>query len=91
YVKEPTPLNKNKTINKNFIQLVSSRFFSVWVLDVKLASDFVQDQAFMIATVIDGHGTVSGHTVKKGSCFIIPFEYGKVFVEGNLRLIISSP
>ncbi|MBP5251883.1 MAG: class I mannose-6-phosphate isomerase [Treponema sp.] len=87
--KEP-PLNPSKTSNKNLVQKVSCPFFTVWTLDVNGEQTVVQDQKFMIATVVEGEGSVDSFSIKKGMSFIIPFEYGRIIFNGNMQLVISA-
>ena len=82
--------NPNKTINKNFDELVSCPYFSVWTLGVHGRTEIIQDQKFMLASVVDGGGTVDGNAIRKGSHFIFPYEYGRAVFEGDMRLVVSA-
>ena len=82
--------NPNKTINKNLNELVSCSYFSVWTLGVHGKVEIVQDQSFMLVSVVEGGGTVDGKAVRKGRHFILPFEYGSAVFEGDMQLVISA-
>ena len=82
--------NPHKTINKNLVELVSCPYFSVWTLDVQGRAEIVQDQKFMLASVVEGAGTVDGKIVRKGSHFMLPYEYGWVTFEGDMHLVLSA-
>ena len=82
--------NPHKTINKNFGELVSCPYFSVWTLGVQGRAEIVQDQKFMLVSVVEGAGTVDGKAVRKGSHFILPYEYGRAVFEGDMHLVISA-
>ena len=71
-------------------ELVSCPYFSVWTLGVHGEVEIVQDQKFMLASVVEGGGTVDGKAVRKGSHFILPFEYGAAVFEGDMQLVISA-
>ena len=80
----------NKTINKNLDELVSCPYFSVWTLDVHGKAEIAQDQKFMLVSVVEGAGTVDGKAIRKGSHFILPYEYGRAIFEGDMQLVISA-
>ena len=80
----------HKTINKNLGELVSCPYFSVWTLGVHGRAEIVQDQKFMLVSVVEGAGTVDGKAVRKGSHFILPYEYGRAVFEGDMQLVISA-
>ena len=82
--------NPHKTINKNLHELVSCPYFSVWTLDVQGRAEIAQDQKFMLASVVEGAGTVDGKAVRKGSHFMLPYEYGRVTFEGDMHLVLSA-
>ena len=50
----------------------------------------MQDQKFMLASVVEGAGTVDGKAVRKGSHFMLPYEYGRAVFEGDMQLVISA-
>ena len=82
--------NPHKTINKNLGELVSCPYFSVWTLGVHGRAEIVQDQKFMLVSVVEGAGTVDGKAVRKGSHFMLPYEYGRAVFEGDMQLVISA-
>ena len=53
-------------------------------------TEIAQDQKFMLASVVEGAGTVDGRAIRKGSHFILPYEYGRVTFEGDMQLVISA-
>jgi mannose-6-phosphate isomerase len=87
--KEP-PKNSRKTCNTNMHELVGCSFFSVWTLDVKDTAEIIQDQKFMLVSVIDGSGEADGIPIRKGMHFILPFEYGTAGFKGRMSLVISA-
>jgi mannose-6-phosphate isomerase len=90
FVEKKPPKNPAKTENRSMYELVSCPFFSVWTLDVAGRSEIIQDQNFMIVSVIAGSGTVDGITVSKGTHFILPAEYGIAVFTGRMKMVISA-
>ncbi len=43
----------------------------------------------MNVSVIEGYGMVDDKEIKKGSHFILPYNYGRVKFTGEMELIIS--
>lgn len=72
-------------------ELINSRYYRVWKLDVNRKARFPMQLPFMLGSVVDGVGAVDDIVVSKGSHFIIPSGYGNVTVTGEMELILSSP
>lgn len=70
--------------------LISCDFYKVWKLDVKTAVKVEQKYPFLLASVLDGAGSVDGTAVKKGDHFILPAGYGEAVLEGSMELILST-
>ena len=87
--KEP-PKNLGKTQNKNLIQLVSCPKFTVWKKDIKTEDSIIQDQPFMLVSVLEGEGSIDDTHIQKGNHFILPSQYGQAHFSGNMEIIISS-
>ena len=49
-----------------------------------------QKYPFLLASVLEGEGSVDGTPVKKGAHFILPAGYGKAVFAGNMELILST-
>ena len=80
---------QNLTVNE-LHELVSCDFYRVWKLVVKGTCELDQAYAFLNVSVIEGKGTMDGRSVKRGDHLILPFEYGKVSLEGEMELILST-
>ena len=50
----------------------------------------VQDQKFLLGSVIEGLATMNGIEVKKGDHFILPAGMEDITVEGNASFIFSA-
>ena len=81
---------KVETKNGWFSQLVNCDYYTVWKADVKGKETLVQDQAFLLASVIDGSCRIDGESVKKGDHFLIPSGAGEMTVEGEASFIFST-
>lgn len=79
------------TENNSYLRehLVSCSYYNVERIVVKEKAEIMQDNRFMNVSVVEGKGTVDGIEIKKGSHFILPFEYGEAVFEGEMELIIS--
>ncbi len=88
-----TPVEFRKEIKKydNMIRekLISCNYYTVEKIDISGRAKLLQPYKFMNISVIDGYGSVDGMLVKKGTHFIIPYNYGSVQLDGNLSMIIS--
>lgn len=70
--------------------LIACDFYKVWKIDVKDSMTFLQDEKFLLASVVAGGGQLNGEPIKKGDHFILPFGFGKVELTGEMELIISA-
>lgn len=70
--------------------LVNCRYFSVnkYVITSNMRIDNCSH--YIIVDVVEGNGSIDGHSLKAGDNFIIPANYGDAEITGNLMLMISS-
>ena len=78
------------TANSWFEELISCPRYTVWKGSVNGKAELVQDRKFMLVSVIEGNGTINGTSIKMGDHFILPCDFGKAEVEGNLTVICSA-
>ena len=71
-------------------QLEANPYYTVWKIDVEKEFSFVQKYPFMDMSVIEGEGLINGQMIKKGDHFVIPSEFGKIELRGNMQLIAST-
>jgi len=81
---------QKKTINDWFEQLITCEYYTVWKAQVNGKAMIIQDQKFLLGSVIDGNATMDGCEVKKGDHFILPVDVVDVKVEGNATFIFSA-
>lgn len=79
-----------KSVNAWFHQLVTCAYYTVWRADLKGKKMLVQDQKFLLGSVIEGEAVMDGILVKKGTHFIIPYGMKDMEVEGNATFIFSA-
>ena len=84
-VKHYAGLSKNK-----WHELITCKYYKVFKLDLDGSVDFEQKYPFLNMSVLEGKGTINGQEIKKGDHFIIPAEYGKVELTGNMQIIAST-
>ena len=72
---------------------VDNDFFTVYKWDILDHYSFDQKENFMLASVIEGHGTFNTAdqevTLKKGDHFLMPYGLGQCQIDGNLKMIVS--
>lgn len=93
-IKAPFSENKSERILSKFEgldveKLVSCKYYTVEKLDVHGKAEFERKCNFMDVSVIDGVGKIDGTKLKKGMHFIVPSDYGKINLAGNMSMIIS--
>lgn len=71
-------------------ELIHCDYYTVEKIDVETKASFTQDAPFLNVSVVEGEGTIDGHTIKKGDHFIIPAGYGEYCLEGKMSLICSK-
>lgn len=86
-----TEVGKNESKQKAYDlnELIQCGYYTVEKLNLHGEQDFVQDKNFKNVSVIQGNGTIDGHPIEKGDCFIIPSNYGIYRLEGDMELMIS--
>ncbi|MCR4716716.1 MAG: mannose-6-phosphate isomerase, class I [Lachnospiraceae bacterium] len=84
------PNGYKETANKAFDELVNTEYYTVWKLALNGEYKLIQDQHFMLVSVVEGNGEINGHVVAKGSHFIICSDEENVDLRGDMTLIISS-
>lgn len=70
-------------------KLVECRYYTVEKIDVDGCGSLEQTHLFTNVTVIEGSGEIDGIKIKKGSSFIIPFNYGTFSLKGSMSIIVS--
>lgn len=88
---EEVTIKQEQEINSQRKKLIECQYYEVFKYEITQKEDFVQDKPFLIMSVIEGEGKIDGIVITKGQHFILPFEYGKYELEGNMTIIASSP
>lgn len=71
-------------------ELYSCSYYTVFKLDVNGNVEFEQKYPFLLLSVVEGNGVVNGQPVKKGDHFIIPSGFGKVEMQGEMSMVVST-
>jgi mannose-6-phosphate isomerase class I len=79
-----------QSVNSWFEQLITCEYYTVWKAELAGKETLVQDQKFLLASVIEGSGVINGTPIKKGDHFIIPAGMEDMEVEGNATFIFSA-
>lgn len=69
---------------------ITTDYYSVEKLEINGEVTMNQENPFMIMSVIEGSGSIDGNEIKKGSHFIIPYQYGEFTIMGDLSIISSQ-
>ncbi|MRX72814.1 mannose-6-phosphate isomerase, class I [Bacillus lacus] len=87
---EPSRIEIPNLIITTFVE---TEYFSVYKWEVKGEAGLIQEQPFLILSVIRGEGTLqhedSTYTITKGSHFILPADTGEFVLSGEVDLIVS--
>ncbi|MGN0168613.1 MAG: mannose-6-phosphate isomerase, class I [Acetatifactor sp.] len=70
--------------------LVECDYYRVWKLNLKGEFALRQKYPFLIASVLEGSGSVDGRKVEKGTHFLLPAGYGTAELSGEMELILST-
>lgn len=70
-------------------RLISCKYYTVEKLDVYSCVTVEKKHRFMNVSIIDGIGIADDVTVKKGTSFIVPSDYGELRLCGKMSAIIS--
>lgn len=85
------PAGERKNAINELSLIYGCGYYSVYEMKVEGSATADNTSDFMLMTIIEGEGKVDGCAVSKGDSFIIPKGYGQVRIEGNLKLIASTP
>lgn len=69
--------------------LESNQYYTVWKIDVEKEFTLEQEHPFMNMSVIKGDGLIRGQVIRKGDHFVLPSDFGRVELRGNMQLIAS--
>lgn len=76
--------------NTWFTQLIACEYYTVWKAELHGRQTLVQDQKFLLASVVEGEARLGGVRVKKGDHFIIPAGMEDMEAEGDAIFIFSA-
>ena len=85
-----TRTGESKTVNTWLEQLITCQYYTVWKAELKGKNKLIQDQKFMLGSVIEGTAVMNGKKVKKGMHFILPYGMEPLDIEGEAVFIFSA-
>lgn len=71
-------------------QLLDCAYFKVFKIDAAGELHLEQKYPFLAMSVLEGSGSVDGHSVEKGDHFILPCGYGEFCIKGKMTLIAAA-
>lgn len=91
---EPVDFNIEEREGRIVTTLVSNSFFTVEKWEINGHATFTKNEKYLLGSIISGDGYLhiqnNKYTLKKGSHFILPVDFGPYEINGELQLIISS-
>jgi len=79
----------------SIVTFVEEDYFTVYKWDVQTEMQMMQDAHFLLASVIEGEGTLytedGEYAMQKGDHFILPHDVDSFRIKGTLQLIASHP
>lgn len=71
-------------------QLYHCDYYKIYKLDVEGEVCLEQKEPFLLVSVLEGKGMIDCYPIKKGDHFIIPYQYGRFQIKGNICLMVST-
>ena len=71
-------------------EMYSCKYYTVSKVNVNGNLDLENDAPFLCLSVIKGEGKLGDSQIKKGDHILLPAGYGKVSLEGQMELVIST-
>lgn len=69
--------------------IISCDVYTVHHYHIEKEMSFMQNKAFQIVSVLSGQGEADGHHIAGGDSFIVPANYGKYYISGQVDVLIS--
>lgn len=73
------------------VNLISNRFYEVYRINCHDELVVELDRDYVLMSVVEGSGIIESAQVRKGDHFIVPSDYGKIEMLGDLKIIVSCP
>ncbi|MGW9018927.1 mannose-6-phosphate isomerase, class I [Priestia megaterium] len=81
------------TDTKKVTKFVESNYFTVYKWEIDGEASFDQTYPFLLCSVIEGEGFLikekETYTLEKGSHFLLPYDFKKFELKGQMQLIVS--
>ncbi|MCI8405093.1 MAG: class I mannose-6-phosphate isomerase [Clostridia bacterium] len=76
-------------LNYTCEKLIECPLYCVESLKINGSAQIPQTHPFMNMSVISGEGTIDNIAIKKGTHFILPYNYGNIEFKGDMQIITS--
>ena len=83
-------LHTDKMEVNRFHLLISCPFYLVYKLEVRGETAFDQNGPFLCLSVAEGDGSLNGTPLKKGDQLLLPNQFGRVKLQGDMLLIAAA-
>lgn len=70
-------------------EFIKCDFYTVKKITIKGEQEFTQKHKFLNMSVINGEGMIDDFAIRKGDHFILPSQYGRYLLKGELEIIIA--
>ncbi len=71
-------------------RLVSCDYYTVDKYVIEESREFDQKRPFEIVSVVEGSGDIDGTEIKEWDSLIVPYDYGKYVINGNISVLITG-
>lgn len=84
-------VKRGKELEENVMNpLIGCDYYQVWLMKVTQQCTIDQSHPFLNVSILEGEGLIEGQFVKKGDHLILPAGMGKVMLQGEMELILST-
>ncbi|NLG05392.1 MAG: class I mannose-6-phosphate isomerase [Clostridia bacterium] len=71
-------------------QHIKCEYFTITKHEVNNRLEMEQSNVFQIISVVKGAGMIDEHEIQTGESFIIPYQYGKYCLTGNMSILVTE-
>ncbi len=90
YAPQKIVTEESRIVDNNVSVLTNSKFFTLYKIENLEKQSYMLTEKYLLASVIEGSGKFDDQAISKGDHFIIPFQYGKFTLEGEVTLLLAS-
>jgi mannose-6-phosphate isomerase len=87
----PQNNNLSKDDTEAITKLIDNKYFTLHQAVVSSPTRFEFNQVFITCTIIEGSGTINGHSIHKGDNFVVLPKEKKLDMSGQFKALIAQP